>query len=183
MSDSKLVFIDTETTSLDPFHGEIWEVGAITRSPDGRESEHRVLLDVSLDYADPMSLQIGGFHDRHPAGNNYNRPSSGPETLLSLEAFAVWIVRLTHGAHLVGAVPSFDEERMRLACVRSEVVPSWHYHLVDVEALVAGRGPFPPPWNSGELSKAVGVDPAEFDRHTALGDARWAMAIYDAVMS
>ena len=27
-----------------------------------------------------------------------------------------------------------------------------------------------------------GVDPDDFDRHTALGDARWAKAIYEAVM-
>jgi hypothetical protein len=28
----------------------------------------------------------------------------------------------------------------------------------------------------------MGVDPALFDRHTAMGGARWAKAIYDAVM-
>jgi hypothetical protein len=77
----------------------------------------------------------------------------------------------------------------------------WHYHLIDVEALAAGwiaaqSGPVPiliaganvglvsgrPPWRSEELSRAVGVDPDDFDRHTALGDARWAKAIYEAVM-
>lgn len=30
-------------------------------------------------------------------------------------------------------------------------------------------------------NRAVGVDPDDFDRHTALGDARWARAIYDAI--
>jgi hypothetical protein len=73
----------------------------------------------------------------------------------------------------------------------------WHYHLIDVEALAAGwlaagidpdDPPAPtqdscqPPWNSNELSLAVGVDPEQYDRHTALGDARWARDIYDAVM-
>lgn len=38
------------------------------------------------------------------------------------------------------------------------------------------------PWNSTELSEAVGVDRNQFEKHTALGDARWAKAIYDAVM-
>jgi hypothetical protein len=40
-----------------------------------------------------------------------------------------------------------------------------------------------PPWRSEELSRAVGVDPPEAaERHTALGDARWAMRLYDVVM-
>lgn len=39
-----------------------------------------------------------------------------------------------------------------------------------------------PPWKSDALSRAVGVDPEQFDRHTALGDAYWAKAIYEAVM-
>src|SRR5690606_35277881 len=70
--------------------------------------------------------------------------------------------------------------------------PGWHHHLIDAEALAVGyppgipgeRPPFPHerlPWASDTLSRAVGVDPDDFDRHTALGDARWARAIYDAI--
>ena len=58
----------------------------------------------------------------------------------------------------------------------------WHYHLVDVEALAAGKLGIAPPWKSDELSAALGVTITEDDRHTALGDAKWAMRIYDAVM-
>jgi hypothetical protein len=86
----------------------------------------------------------------------------------------------------------------------------WHYHVIDVEALAAGylaairqdaaelgyhdRPDTPQyehegnleiarlPWKSDSLSRAVGVEPDDFDRHTALGDARWAKAIYEAVM-
>lgn len=71
---------------------------------------------------------------------------------------------------------------------------SCHYHLVDVENLAAGylaaqcrlqkawlTLPLPP-WNSDALSTAIGVDLAIFDRHTALGDARWSRAIYDQIM-
>lgn len=39
-----------------------------------------------------------------------------------------------------------------------------------------------PPWDSEAVSRAVGVNPDDFERHTAMGDVRWAMAIYDAVM-
>lgn len=39
-----------------------------------------------------------------------------------------------------------------------------------------------PPWDSNDLSRAVGVDPDLFKRHTAMGDALWAAAIYERVM-
>jgi hypothetical protein len=38
------------------------------------------------------------------------------------------------------------------------------------------------PWNSDDLSAALGVTVSDEDRHTALGDAKWAMRIYNAVM-
>ncbi|HTE66667.1 MAG TPA: hypothetical protein VK736_10485, partial [Candidatus Binatia bacterium] len=78
--------------------------------------------------------------------------------------------------------------------------PAWHYHLIDVEALAVGwlsglrsettlatgaYAGFVPslPWDSDDLSRACGVEPAsEAERHTALGDARWAMRLYDAIV-
>ena len=39
-----------------------------------------------------------------------------------------------------------------------------------------------PPWRSADLSTALGVPPPdEATRHTALGDAAWALAIYDHI--
>lgn len=87
----------------------------------------------------------------------------------------------------------------------------WHYHLIDVEALAVGylyglkrsheHEVLPPdayddpavqaaivgssyrslPWRSDDLSSALGVMVSDEDRHTALGDARWARRIYQAV--
>lgn len=113
----------------------------------------------------------------------------------NLEAWAARFADLTWGAHLVGAVPSFDEERLRKLLLAQGQCPGWHYHLCDTETLAVGylrgfldrddeRLPLAaPPWKSDELSRAIGVDPEEFDKHSALGDARWALAIYDAVMT
>jgi hypothetical protein len=39
------------------------------------------------------------------------------------------------------------------------------------------------PWKSHDLSAILGVESAVEDEHTALGDARWAMRVYDAVMA
>ena len=174
-----LAFVDTETTGLNPDVHEIWEVALILRHDD-YEEERSWLLPVTMAGADPKALSIGRFADRHPQGQHWcNRGTSTTGRAEFAHAFA----GLTDGAHLVGAVVSFDEERLRRLLLAENVKPSWHYHLVDVEALAAGRLATPPPWNSNELSRAAGVEPpGEEERHTALGDARWAMELYDAVM-
>lgn len=77
---TRLVFIDTETTSLRPDR-RAWEVGLIervpvvVRHPDGPDTsstedrEHHWFIDtedLDLGNADLMSLKIGRFHERHP---------------------------------------------------------------------------------------------------------------------
>jgi DNA polymerase III epsilon subunit-like protein len=168
---TNLVFLDTETTSLDADTGEIWEVGAIVRQEDGTETEYHWFLPVTLVEADPISLKIGKFHER------YTVPSIG------LEDFAWRFWGLTKDTHLVGNIVSFDEERLRKLIRRHGLTPGWHYHLVDVESLVAGHLKIGPPWKSADLSEAAGVAlPSEEERHTALADARWAMRLYDEVL-
>lgn len=172
-----LAFVDTETTGLDADRHEIWEVGLIVD-----EREFRWFLPVDLGRADPVALRIGGFYERHPYSG------SG---VANVRTFATDFAKLTRGRHLVGAVVSFDEERLRKLLRENGECPGWHYHLIDVEALavgfLCGTGPATTstelPWKSEELSHRVGVDPAGFEKHTALGDARWAKALYEAVIS
>ena len=38
-------------------------------------------------------------------------------------------------------------------------------------------------WKSDQISLACGVDPADFARHTAMGDCEWIRALYDRVAS
>lgn len=183
-----LAFVDVESTGLDPDVHEIWEVGLILRDSEGIEVERSWQLPVDLGRADPMALKIGRFHERR---------SGWAGSLCWPDTFAREFADLTVGAHLVGAVVSFDEERLRKLLRANSQCPMWHHHLIDVEALAVGwlaaaydpETPVPPsmdkcrpPWKSDELSLAVGIDPANFDRHSALGDAQWARAIYDAIM-
>lgn len=189
-----LAFVDTETTGLDPERHEIWEVALILATPpdaDGKApaetSRHWMLRPRWLEYADPMALSIGRFYERTDGA-----------VFTPVEEFAAEFARLTARTHLVGAVPSFDAIRLERLLRTHGFAPSWHYHLVDVEALAAGnlallaaiqpdRMPkgfsAEPPWDSNVLSRALGVDPAHFDRHTAMGDVEWAQAIYEAVMT
>lgn len=166
-------FIDTETTSLDAETGEIWEAALI--EPDG--TEHQWFLPVDLGRADPLSLRIGRYYERHPDADGTGLVSDPLD-------FAYDFSRLTADkCHLIGAVISFDEERLRKLLRANGACPDWAYHLVDVEALIAGMLAIPPPWDSTELSLAVGVKPDEFEKHTAVGDALWAKALYEAVMA
>lgn len=223
MSDN-VCFVDTETTGLDPNRHQIWEVGLI--DAEGREHVWQFPI-VELE-ADPFALDIGHYWDRRWSTQNDVDPIDAlyeahtpkarrqyfPEEGRAIPPSAGWCQHfrsLTVGAHLCGAVPSFDEERLRRLLRANGVLPRWHYHLIDVEALAAGyvsarcegmaadgtkgtiRVERPdgtvnnidgrPPWKSDDLSRAVGVNPDDFDRHTALGDARWAKAIYEAVMA
>lgn len=171
-----LAFVDTETTGLDPDRHEIWEVGLIVD-----ETELRWFLPVNLGTADPFALKIGGYHERHPY--ELDDEIITDSDFVTRHQFAADFAKLTRGRHLVGAVVSFDEERLRRLLQAHGACPEWHYHLVDVEALAAGLTQEPPPWDSAELSRFVGVDPDDFEKHTAIGDARWAKAIYEAVMN
>ena len=204
---SGICFIDTETTSL-RHDRRAWEIGIITRDDDGHEREEQWFVDIDdldLGNADVMSLKIGRFHDRHPHITAVTPPAA---RVAREKALLLRLEELTRGAHLAGAVVSFDADVLGQRMRANGICPSWHYHLIDVEALAAGYlagsyhairevGKNPdadgptweeaqcaiPPWKSDQLSRAVGVDPDDFDRHTALGDARWARAIYNAVLN
>jgi len=208
---TKLCFIDTETTSLRADR-RMWEIGIIVRRVAAPGHEQRWFIaaeDLDLGNADLMALKVGRFHDRHP---EYARDHSLPARREA--AVLQEVERLTRGAHLVGAVVSFDAEVLGNRMREHGICPSWHYHIIDVEALAAGylngrrarqneivdryplenEGREAPglirwndpvtalPWKSDDLSAALGVTVSDEDRHTALGDARWAMRIYDAVM-
>ncbi len=189
---SPLCFLDTETDGVHPDR-KVWEVAMIRREPDGAEMTQAFYVDIDLSTADPFGLRVGRFYDRHPAARalvTMNAPydMERPDGLLSCGQAAMAVARFTHGAHIVGAVPNFDTEVLDRLLRAHGLAPAWHYHLVDIENLavgyLAGRGKaIAPPWKSDELTELLGLDPTpENERHTAFGDARWAMRVYDAVM-
>ena len=186
-----LCFIDTETTGVHPDR-RVWDVAIIRR--DGRGERELVLQvdDVDLSNADPFGLRVGHFYERHV---DY----SDSDAMAAVERnVARTVEEWTRGAHLVGLVPSFDADCLDPMLRRHQFIPAWHYHVIDVEAMAVGyleamrrfnvgingkdADPIRPPWRSDDLSLACNVEPpSEDERHTALGDARWAMRWYDAL--
>lgn len=222
-----VAFVDTETTGLDPDRCPVWEIAVIV--PDGpHEGEHVWQQELTawirlsgwddqcwwaFDGSDrglPISDDGSLDHDRVDRwviDNTGITKRYDHATALDERASIDRFCTLVDGRHLVGAVPSFDEERLRRqyrVCVDEMATRfPWHYHLIDVEALAVGYlsahrrrikdwsgvtiqslAAAPPlPWSSDALSRALGVEPPGPDeRHTALTDARWAKAIYEAVM-
>jgi DNA polymerase III epsilon subunit-like protein len=190
---TRLAFVDTETTGLS-LDDDIWEFAAIVREPDGSETTHHLFIEHDWQRC---NLLPEPFLTDHQA----RFPQSGtvdwhPDVLTRQSAALTIAGVLGDKTHIVGAVPNFDTERIALLLRRFGIEPGWHYHLIDIENLAVGflYGQNSPrvlpddelglpslPWNSEEVSGAVGVDPDDYERHTALGDAQWARAIYDAV--
>ena len=205
-----LAFLDLETTGLDPRRCEVWEVAIVraehrpevSEDADGKSCPGRLVVldeyvrqvDVHhLEDADPYGLEVGGFHARRKPQTQRIRPKGA----------ASEIEKRTRGRMMVGAVPSFDAAFLTKLLHEHGRPVTWHYQLIDVETLVAGYlagfaaggGPdsgnvhragdtmdeAQPPWHSDALLELVGVTVPEGDRHTALGDARWAMRAYAAV--
>ena len=176
-----ICFLDTETLGLHP-DAPVWEFAAIRRfNAEGTEERFHCFID----------------HDPHPWVDQFSEPFkadylkrfSGADIRTRWEAAAI-VDEATSGAHIVGAVPDADTERLTKLLANADIAPSWHYHLIDIENVVVGwlaaltpLSPLMPPWDSEDLSKAVNVDPTKFARHTAMGDVLWVQAQWDAVMT
>lgn len=176
-----ICFIDTETTSLDRYTRQVWEVAMIRREPDGSETQYQTFIaGVDLSNADPRSLAIGRFYERYDMEAATERLFSRPDGYEWPHGTAIAVERMTRGAHLVGAVPSFEDTSLAPFLKAHQLAPAWHYHLVCIENVLAGWFGVVPPYSSDELSMRIGVDPAGFERHTAMGDVRWVRAQWDA---
>lgn len=192
--DQPLVFVDTETTHLDLMVAQPWEV-ALIRRPAGAvdasldEVTHLMLATPVMVGADPLSLEVGRFTERHHP--------DGPAVWCARGFAADLIAEATRPdeetgtrATLVGSCPSYDAgvlAKLLRSCDRA--VP-WDHHSHDLVtwtlATLAGsifdRASMP--MRSYDLSRAVGAEPPAGDEaHTALGDALWVRRWWDQLMT
>jgi DNA polymerase III epsilon subunit-like protein len=192
---TKYVFLDTETTGLNPDVCEIWEIGAILREEGGRDVEYGWQIRPSLVGAEPTGLRIGRYYQRslvtraqfgeawklrHPS-NDPGDTERDPARWTNGDIVAAELAHMLDGAFLVGAVPWFDERFLQRFLAQRNQSATNHYHLVDVETLAAGALGLKPKWDFDSVLDAYGLKYDEADRHTALGDARMARDLFDAV--
>lgn len=173
---NNLLFMDCETTGLDPKLDEVWSVAVIAYDHNCDQHMAEWSIEISEFALDRLKSIPPEFYATYET-------SFDPLNAVMPNAFAAQFMDFVNALHLdrphlVGAVPSFDDRRV------GDLLGSkpWHYHLVCVENLIAGTHGIQPPWNSEELSRAVGVDPLNYQRHTAMGDVLWARDMYKAAM-
>jgi len=182
----KRCFIDVESTGLDPRVHRPWEIAIILREAGMPDEEHVFQLRPDLSAADPESLKIGRFEERFavPDGVDATWATNGDGTWRLQRHEALWEIQsLLADAYLIAAVPSFDDSMLKALMRDHDRRIRWRYRLICVETLVCGALARPVPYGLKDAADAMGVKYDVDELHTALGDARLAKAVYDAVMA
>jgi DNA polymerase III alpha subunit (gram-positive type) len=157
-----LVFLDTETTGLDPALHEVWEIAwAIDDGP----IESRILTH-SIKTADPEALELNGYWDR---GEGYYADPRHDHTLRAI---------LT-GATVVGSNPAFDTAFLR---ARWGVAP-WHHRLLAVESMAYALFRYDKAKGLAGVADDVRAGGYEVPApdHTAAGDVATLRAVFNAL--
>lgn len=142
------VYLDTETTGLDPGLHEVWEIAyAVDDGP---------VLECAVGHvgasADPKALAMNGYHQR----------ATPVASMRSME-FEATLRGLLSGASLVGANPAFDAAFLR---ARWGVAP-WKYRMLDVEAYAMPALGLDEPKGLAFVAERLGVAAPD---HSAAGD-------------
>jgi DNA polymerase III epsilon subunit-like protein len=198
------VFLDTETTGLDPVVNEIVEFAAIKRNRAGKVVA-TLKIDVRALYANeppPWAEGLPGFdRETWAEGIQYALKVNGltleevtSEDRADPDEAAVQIADFLKNCTLIGQNPSFDVEFLKQMMLRSKVKEMWYgkvrpvrlpYHKIDVVTLAYVRL-VPDGLGKLSLTKEGGV--CEFlgipieGAHTAMGDVVMTMAAYDAIL-
>jgi len=157
------VYLDTETTGLDPDRHEIWE---LAYAVDNGRIESGVMFH-SLRHADPKALAMNGY---------WERCGGSPEAWAELEGGVRFAL---DGATIVAANPAFDAAFLR---ARWGVTP-WRYRMLDVEAYAMGALGWDEPRGLKDIRTELtmlGHDIPEPD-HTASGDVATLRACHYAL--
>jgi hypothetical protein len=184
------------------------EYGSVADPSHRRERLWRMKPDPSK--ADEGALAVGRFYERTKdmcAG--CTRPERAWDLTMpplrgdspewsSPEALALDVARRLDDVTLVAANPAFDAGYLRAYLRHYGQAATWHYRLRDIgsmawawlqarardaEAAGSMMRPNVPPFDAStaDFAVALGVDPGQFETHSALGDCRLNAAMLDVM--
>lgn len=178
-----LVFLDVETTGLDPEVHEMFEVGLTKTDVKGEilGSLYYWIVPQHLQTASPQALALNGYYRR-----KMTEPCEGRVHGAVRQEVAEEIVIFTEGVHLVGCNPGFDASFVRAFLLAEQHVPLWHHRMIDLESLAIGIEPdvsHGVPMGLSELAETFNKSEIpEEDRHTAKGDVEATRVLYFKMM-
>lgn len=179
-----LVFVDTETTMLEPTP-KPWEIAMIKRGPDGHEERFHIMLrEPDLSDASPDALRVNRIYERHPF---WGAEVADGVTLMHAPDAASSVEQFTAGTQLVGSNPDFDARALECLLRAHGLRPRWRHHTINLVTwtypVLLSRGEHVDvPTSSYALARRVGVEPpSEVEAHTAMGDALWTVRWWDAL--
>ncbi len=202
----KLAIIDLETTGRTPGLHHIWEIGVILRGGEEPDRERLWQVDAPLLTAEPDALRVSRYYERREpylefgGAIEFTTPDDPSKCMRTpVGDVAADLAGMLDGAFVVANNPVFDVPFLESFLKGHGQCWTRHYHAADIKSLVVGYlhgqshawaaandlpakpAEVPEPWSTRKLALAVGVDPATYDTHTALGDCRLNRAIWDAV--
>lgn len=174
-----IIYLDTETTGVDPFYDQIWELYAHKIDDTGEET----ILDIQIHH-DHHLLQ--GLPPKFRA--DHDQRFDPTKAVGRIEAAHIIHTFIGNDKpHIVGLNPAFDTNMIAHHYHLFGYMPNWNYHLIDLEAMTLGhlaaQGiPVGLPFKSDALAALIGVNPDDYDRHTAKGDVQFAVAWHQALL-
>lgn len=152
MSDAPLVFLDCETTGLDPAAHQVWEIAyAVDDGPILSSFVQHSLANATVE-----ALRVGRYVDRFES----ERGTQG-------WTFEVDLRQALRGATLVGANPAFDAAFLKARSGWVTNPAPWSYRLLDIEAYAMPALGLDRPRGLAFIAEQLGVQPPD---HIAAGD-------------
>ena len=167
-----LVYLDTETTGLDPDFHQVWEIAfALDDGPI-----HSMVVAHHTLGADPEALAVSKYYERGGPVGGWDRRR---RRMLASEAFEKTVIDALADVTLVGANPAFDAAMLT---ARWGAAP-WHFRLLDVEAYAMGALGYDRPRGLATITRDLRARGFEIPQpdHTAAGDVATTRACHLAL--
>ena len=186
-----LVFVDTETTGLDPKCDEIWNLYAeIVRTGEPYKLEGvrlNLLIKHDITKIEKLPYEFRKIHDEQYVEDEAISPMTAGFSFLAMVKSQL---NENEKAHFIAANPHFDVSFIVNHLTTNDLFfEHFDYHLIDIEMLALGRVIFkemllerllndPPhgnflPFKSKDLTKALGINTDHLTPHSARDDVAW----------